>query len=91
MRTLILIVAASSAIAGCNKDESAENRVDIDSAATAEGISSNDTTAIDAATGEDANMAADVAYTINEADNADNAANAEDTELTANKGEGNSD
>jgi hypothetical protein len=35
----------------------------------AQNISANDTTSIDAATGEDANMAADVNYTVNELDN----------------------
>ena len=85
MRALILIVAAGSAIAGCNKDQPAQNTANIDTGATADGIASNDTTAIDAATGEDANMAADVDYTIEEESNS---ANADESRLTANKGEG---
>jgi len=76
MRALILIAGAALAISGCGKDQAAENTANADSSATAEQITSNDTTAIDAATGDDANMAADVDYTINELDDdaADNAA-----------------
>jgi hypothetical protein len=64
MRKLILIAAL--ALAACGGDEPANN------AAAAEGMSAadigpvNDATAIDAATGEAANMAADVNYTFNE-------------------------
>ena len=70
MRALILVAATGLASAGCNKDQAVENQVSVDEAATAEGITSNDTTAIDAATGDDANMAADVNYTIEESENA---------------------
>lgn len=66
MRILILI--ASLALASCGGDQAANN-----AAVTEEGDSAqvgpvNDITAIDAATGEAANMAADVDYSFNEAD-----------------------
>jgi hypothetical protein len=59
MRALILIAGAALALSGCGKkaetagNESGENL-------TAESIVSNDVTAIDAVTGDAANMAADV-------------------------------
>ena len=87
MRALILITAAGWAIAGCSQDESAETAVNVDAVATANGISSNDTTAIDAATGDDANMAADVNYIVNDVGND---ANVGGTELDENNA-GNSD
>ena len=64
MRTLILIAAL--ALAACGGNEPANN------AAAAEELTAddigpvNDATAIDAATGEAANMAAEVNYTFNE-------------------------
>jgi hypothetical protein len=66
MRILILI--ASLALASCGGDQTANN-----AAVTEEGDSAqvgpvNDITAIDAATGDAANMAADVDYSFNEAD-----------------------
>ena len=69
MRTLILAAGIAFAVSACSKNQAAENSVVIDANADAENISSNDTTAIDAATGDDANMAADVNYSVNENDN----------------------
>ncbi len=77
MRALILFAGAALAISACNNDQAAENITNADGDLTPQNIAANDTTAIDAATGEDANMAADVNFTVNETDNlsADNAAN----------------
>jgi hypothetical protein len=84
MRTLILIVGIGLAVSACGKNQAADNAVAIDANADAENIGSNDTTAIDAATGEDANMAADVNYTVNETDNLSDGNNAADN-ATGNK------
>jgi len=72
MRALILVAGAALTIAACNKDEPAANTTNVDQDLVAQNISANDTTSIDAATGEDANMAADVNYTVNELDNSAN-------------------
>lgn len=74
MRATIVIVAAALAISGCGQDEAVENTTNIDEAAAVEGISSNDTTAIDAATGEDAEMAADVNFVLEDENSDDEAA-----------------
>jgi hypothetical protein len=61
MRILLLAAAASSiALAGCGKEEAAGNLSGPDEAVSAAGPSNGDVTSIDAATGSDANMAADV-------------------------------
>jgi hypothetical protein len=65
MRTPILILAL--ALASCGSNQAANNAA-VSEDSDAGGITAvNDTTAIDAATGEAANMAADVNYTFNEA------------------------
>ena len=69
MRALILVAGASLAIAACNTQESANNATSVDEDLAAQNIDANDTTAIDAATGDDANMAADVNFSVNDADN----------------------
>jgi len=69
MRALILVAGAALTISACNKDEPTANTTNVDQDLIAQNISANDTTSIDAATGEDANMAADVNYTVNELDN----------------------
>ena len=64
MRNLILIAAFG--LAACNPDEPVDtNAVSEESSAEQVGAV-NDTTAIDAATGAAANMAADVNYTLEE-------------------------
>ena len=73
MRALILAAGAAMAVSACNNDQPAANTVNVDEALAAQNVSANDTTSIDAATGEDANMAADVNYTLNEVENLDNA------------------
>jgi hypothetical protein len=71
MRIVILALAASSlALAGCGKKAATGNTSAIDQAVSAEDFATNDATAIDAATGADANMAADV--DINVIENSDN-------------------
>ena len=62
MRALILICGAALALAACGKNDQAGNAANVDESLTAENITSNDVTAIDAVTGADANMAADINY-----------------------------
>jgi len=58
MRALAL-VAAVLALAACRNNDQADNTQNIDENLTAENIVSNDVTAVDAVTGDAANMAAD--------------------------------
>ena len=60
MRAFILIAAAALGLAACGNNDEAGNTTNVDAGLTAENTVSNDVTAIDAVTGEDANMAADV-------------------------------
>ncbi len=69
MRAVILLAGAALTISACNNEQPTANTVNVDEDLAAQNISANDTTAIDAATGEDANMAADVNYTVNELNN----------------------
>jgi hypothetical protein len=78
MRTLVLALAASSlALSGCGKKEATGNTSGLDEALSARDFATSDATAIDAATGADANMAADVdinAYENRVGDDGDRAA-----------------
>ncbi len=58
MRALILI-AGALCLAACGKNDQTDNSQNIDENLTAENIVSNDVTAIDAVTGDAANMAAE--------------------------------
>jgi len=60
MRAFILIAGAALALAGCKNNDQHDNTQNVDENLTAENIVSNDVTAIDAVTGDAANMAADV-------------------------------
>ena len=60
MRVPLLILTASLALAGCKNNDVHDNTSNVDENLTAENIVSNDVTAIDAVTGDAANMAADV-------------------------------
>ena len=60
MRTLILVAAAALGLAACSNNDQKDNTTNVDENITAENIVSNDVTAIDAVTGDAANMAADV-------------------------------
>ena len=59
MRALILF-AGALALAACGNNDQTDNTQNVDENLTAENIVSNDVTAIDAVTGDAANMAADV-------------------------------
>lgn len=75
MRLLILAAAAALTLGACKNNDQHDNTMNIDENLSAENIVSNDVTAIDAVTGDAANMAADVNYT-EEANLAGNATNA---------------
>ena len=55
-----LLLAAALALAACSNNDQTDNTLNVDENLTAENIVSNDVTAIDAVTGDAANMAADV-------------------------------
>ena len=59
MRVPFLVLAAGLALAGCKNNDMHDNNMNLDENLTAENIVSNDVTAIDAVTGDAANMAAD--------------------------------
>lgn len=62
MRALILIAGAfalSLSLGGCRNNDQSDNTQNVDENLTAENIVSNDVTAIDAVTGDAANMAAE--------------------------------
>jgi hypothetical protein len=60
MRAHLLIACAALALAGCGKSSQSDGTLNADDNLTAASIVSNDVTAIDAVTGDAANMAADV-------------------------------
>lgn len=60
MRALILVAAAVLSLSACKNNDIHDNTMNVDENLTAENIVSNDVTAIDAVTGDAANMAADV-------------------------------
>jgi hypothetical protein len=62
MRLLILAAGASLALTACGRNGPSDTTTNADENLTAENIVSNDVTAIDAVTGDAANMAADVNY-----------------------------
>ena len=64
MRALVLLLAIALPLGACGKSNEAEGEAQ-GSAMTANAISSNDITAIDAVTGEAANIAADVQIDAN--------------------------
>lgn len=64
MRALIFIAGASLFLAACRDPGATDNAANANAGLAAEAIFANDTTAIDAATGDAANMAADVDYTV---------------------------
>jgi len=77
MRRLVPALVLALSLAGCGDDQQAVNTQAVADESDANAITPvNDVTAIDAATGEAANMAADVNYTLEELDNesADNSA-----------------
>ena len=66
MRVLILLFALALALAGCGDDGATNNTAVAEEGESTNFGSGNDATAIDAATGEAADMAADVDFTFNE-------------------------
>src|SRR6185437_13483402 len=58
MRALIIIAGAIT-LAACGNNDQSDNTQNVDESLTAENIVSNDVTAIDAVTGDAANMAAE--------------------------------
>ena len=60
MRALLLIAGAVMALSGCNRGAQNDNNQAASDSLTSQNIVSNDVTAIDAVTGDAANMAADV-------------------------------
>jgi hypothetical protein len=62
MRALILIAGAALALGACGNNDQSDNTANVDENLAAEGTTANDVTAIDAVTGDAANMAADVNF-----------------------------
>lgn len=60
MRAMILVPGLALALAACGNNGQTENTTNVGENLTAEDIVSNDVTAIDAVTGDAANMAADM-------------------------------
>jgi hypothetical protein len=60
MRLTFVAAAAALALTACGNNDQSDNSMNVDENLTAENIVSNDVTAIDAVTGDAANMAADV-------------------------------
>jgi hypothetical protein len=60
MRHIILVAGAALALTACGSNGQAGNTTNINEGLTADNIVSNDITAIDAVTGDAANMAADM-------------------------------
>ena len=63
MRALILVAGAALALTACRGNQQTGETANVEQTLAAGAIASNDITAIDAVTGEDSNMAADVALT----------------------------
>ena len=80
MRALILVAAAALAVSACSKNEAAENTMNVDETLTTENVVANDTMAIDAANGMDANMTMD-ANGLNAMEATDMNTNAPDTNV----------
>src|SRR4051795_2986759 len=76
MRALILVAGAALALAACGNNDQTDNTQNVDENLTAENIVSNDVTAIDAVTGDAANMPADVDYSNLTDNSLDNMVNA---------------
>ena len=67
-----LLLAGALALAACGKNETTGGQAEADDSLNLVTAQGNDVTAIDAATGDDANMAGDVDYISNELDNTGN-------------------
>ena len=69
MRALILVAGAALAVAACSRSEEANNVVNVDENLMTDMNVANDTTAVDAATNMEGNMAADANMAMNTTDN----------------------
>ena len=81
MRALLLIAGAALALCGCGNNDQTDKTQNADENLTAQNIVSNDVTAIDAVTGDAANMAADVDTNYGGLD--ENGATASNSEMPA--------
>jgi PBP1b-binding outer membrane lipoprotein LpoB len=81
MRALLLIAGVALALGGCGNNDQTDKTQNADENLTAENIVSNDVTAIDAVTGDAANMAADVDTNYGGLD--ENAATASNSDVSA--------
>jgi len=66
MRALILVAGATLALSACGDKSATDADANISANLATADIFSNDTTVIDAATGDASNMAADVAYNVSD-------------------------
>ncbi len=78
MRRLVFVLAFAASLGGCGKSDDPEGTAG-GPVVTAETIATNDVTAIDAVTGEAANIAADVVLDANVLAEANGSANASGT------------
>ena len=69
---LAILTAATLALVACNKNAQKDASQNLDAGLTADNIVANDITAIDAVTGDAANMAADVDYSAGMDNSLDN-------------------
>ena len=69
MRDIIIIAGAALALAACGSEQAANETVQVNESAEVQAIDGNDTTAIDAATNDAANMAEDADLDLNLLDN----------------------
>ena len=77
MLRMSVVLAGLLALSACGAKQESEQQTTVEENINVVTARGNDVTAIDAATSDDANMAADVEFTLNETGNAENAA--EDT------------
>lgn len=68
MRALIFVASSILALSACGDKSATDVDANVSGDLAAEEIFSNDTTVIDAATGDASNMAADVTYDVNASD-----------------------
>ena len=79
MRASILLAGPALFLAACGSNNQADTTINADQGLSAESFSSNDVTAIDAVTGDDSNMAADVNYVVEADNSADNGSSSSPT------------
>ncbi|HET7708664.1 MAG TPA: hypothetical protein VFK50_03910 [Sphingomicrobium sp.] len=68
MRALFIVAVSCLVLSACGDNSANEGGANVSGNLAAEAIFANDTTVIDAATGDASNMAADVAYNIDQLD-----------------------